>query len=180
MHARTRCLFFAVSGMLACEPASTTAGGDATTGDAATGDAATGDTATDDKTTGAAAQGCAAETRDDDYVLGLERSGEHVTVRFVDAMPAPPARFDNTWILEVLDVTTGMPVDGVVLEGEARTSNHTHRTSIATKVTVMDAPGQLELDPVNLFMPGLWEVRLHFTMPDAAEDEVVFRFCVDP
>jgi hypothetical protein len=124
-------------------------------------------------------QDCSDETRDDVYMLGLERSGEQLRVRFVDAVPAPPARFDNTWILEVVD-GTGIPVDDVALEVEPYMPDHMHGTSIATKVTVMDEPGQFELDPVNLFMPGLWEVRLRFTMPDTTKDEVVFRFCVDP
>jgi hypothetical protein len=134
------------------------------------------DTATTGMTGG---QNCSNETRDDVYMLGLERSGEQLTVRFVDAVPAPPARFDNTWILEVLDAT-GTPVDDVALEVEPYMPDHMHGTSIATKVTAMDEPGQIELDPVNLFMPGLWEVRLRFTMADASTDEVVFRFCVDP
>jgi hypothetical protein len=55
-----------------------------------------------------------------------------------------------------------------------------HGTSIACQVTEMDAPGQLQLDPVNLFMPGLWEVRLDFLLDEGASDQVVFRFCVDP
>jgi hypothetical protein len=136
----------------------------------------------DDASTGdatAGGQDCSDETRDDVYMLGLERSGEQLTVRFVDAVPAPPARFDNTWILEVVDLT-GIPVADVALEVEPYMPDHMHGTSIATKVTVMDEPGQFELDPVNLFMPGLWEVRLRFTMPDTTKDEVVFRFCVDP
>lgn len=131
-------------------------------------------------TTGpAGGQDCSDESRDDEYMLGLERSGAQVTVRFVDAMPAPPARFDNTWIIEVLD-GTGTPLDDVALEVEPYMPDHMHGTSIATKVTAMEEPGQLELDPVNLFMPGLWEVRLRFTMADESTDEVVFRFCVDP
>ncbi len=76
--------------------------------------------------------------------------------------------------------TAQTPVDDVGLEVEPYMPDHMHGASIATKVTAMEEPGQLELDPVNLFMPGLWEVRLHFTMPDESTDEVVFRFCVDP
>ena len=34
---------------------------------------------------------CADETRDDDYAVGLSKSGAIVTAEFVDAMPAPPA-----------------------------------------------------------------------------------------
>jgi hypothetical protein len=124
---------------------------------------------------------CADETRDDEYVLGLERSGEQLTVRFVDALPAPPARFDNTWTIEVLDLVSRTPVDDVELEVEPIMIDHAmHGTSIVAHVTDLEAPGQLELDPVNLFMPGLWEVRLHFMLASGMDDVVVFRFCVDP
>lgn len=135
---------------------------------------------TDDPTSSTAASNCAEETRADTYMLGLERSGERVTVRFVDAMPAPPARYDNTWVVDVFDTATGMPLPDVTLEVEPYMPDHQHGTSIACHVEPMTAPGQVKLEPVNLFMPGLWEVRLHFTLADDATDEVVFRFCVDP
>lgn len=124
--------------------------------------------------------GCAQETRDDTYELGLEKSGEHVTVRFVDAMPAPPARFDNMWMLEVVDAETNTPLSEVNLEVEPYMPDHMHGTSIACTVTAMSEPGQVKLEPVNLFMPGMWEVRLNFTLDEGLEDQVVFRFCVDP
>ncbi len=129
---------------------------------------------------GSSAVGCAEDDRDDEYMLGLARAGQQLTVRFVDAMPSPPARFDNVWTIEVLDVMTGAPVDEVSLEVEPFMPDHNHGTSIACQVTDMETPGQLQLDPVNLFMPGLWEVRLHFTLDAGTTDEVVFRFCVDP
>ena len=123
---------------------------------------------------------CADETRDDDYALGLSRSGERVTVTFVDAMPAPPARGDNTWVLAISDPATGMPLDDATLSVEPYRPDHMHGTSIACNVTDAGTPGQVELAPVNLFMPGLWEVRLHFTLADATQETVVFSFCVDP
>ena len=33
---------------------------------------------------------------------------------------------------------------------------------------------------VNLFMPGLWQVKLAFILPEQGTDEVIFSFCVDP
>lgn len=145
-----------------------------------------GDGGTDDgvdteaSTSGAPVSGCAAEDRDDDYVLGLSREGGKVVVRFVDAMPAPPSRGDNTWTLAVEDLATGMPLDDASLAVEPYMPDHMHGTSIECHVTDMDTPGEVMLEPVNLFMPGLWEVRLHFTLADASTDTVVFKFCVDP
>lgn len=126
------------------------------------------------------AAGCATEMRDDTYTLGMEKSGAAVTVRFVDAMPAPPDRGDNTWTVEVIDTATGTPLDDVELSVEPFMPDHQHGTSIACHVTAVEAPGQFELAPVNLFMPGLWEVRLHFTLADATTDQVNFNFCVNP
>lgn len=114
------------------------------------------------------------------YRLGLEKSGELLRVRFVDAMPAPPERYDNIWDIEVLDLATGMPRDDVDLVVEPFMIDHMHGTTIECHVSDLPAPGQLHLDPVNLYMPDLWEVRLHFTLPDGALDEIDFRFCVDP
>lgn len=124
--------------------------------------------------------GCEAETRADTYALGLERSGATVRVQFVDALPAPPDRGDNTWVVRVLDLATGQPVDDALLDVEAYMPDHNHGSSIATLVTPTGEPGELQLDPVNLFMPALWEVRLNFVRADEMRDQVVFRFCVDP
>lgn len=136
-----------------------------------------GDDAHDDDDSGPS--GCAAETRDDTYALGLERTGEHYTVRFVDAMPSPPARFDNTWMLDIIDPVTGAPAENVELEVEPYMPDHNHGSSIECNVEKMAEPGRMKLEPVYLFMPGLWEVRLHLSAPEGTEDEVIFRFCVD-
>lgn len=149
--------------------------------DTAADDEASDDTAVTQSSADSENHGCAEETRDDDYMLGLERAGEHLRVRFVDAMPAPPSRYDNIWTIEVLDLASDTPIDEVSLEVEPYMPDHNHGTSIVCDVTeLMDAPGHLQLDPVNLFMPGLWEVRLHFVLDGDLSDDVVFRFCVDP
>lgn len=140
-------------------------------------DGGSNDEAADD---GMTMQGCEAEERDDTYALGLEKSGSAVRVQFVDAVPAPPDRGDNTWTLRVLDVATGAPMQDMAVAVDPFMPDHMHGTSIPVDVTPMDEPGVLQLDPVNLFMPGLWEVTIDFTLADGTEDAVVFRFCVDP
>jgi len=123
---------------------------------------------------------CEVEQRDDTYVLGLEKTGTRVRVQFVDAMPAPPDRGDNTWTLRMLDVATGAPTENAELVVDPFMPDHMHGTSIPVEVTPMEEPGVFQLDRVNLFMAGLWEVTLDLTLADETEDEVVFRFCVDP
>ncbi|MFO0634238.1 MAG: FixH family protein [Nannocystaceae bacterium] len=126
-----------------------------------------------------AASACADETRDDDYALGLAKAGARMTVTFVDAMPAPPARGDNTWRVAITDVA-GAPLSGLQLAVDPYMPDHQHGTSIATHVDEADTPGHYVLAPVNLFMPGLWEVTIAASGLQGGDDAVVFRFCVDP
>ncbi len=122
---------------------------------------------------------CETEDRDDTYMLGLTKTGEQVKVKFVDAVPAPPARFDNTWTVEVLDMDD-MPMDGMELEVTPFMPDHQHGTTVVTNVEEGAAPGQYVLDPVNLHMAGLWEVTIEITLPDSTTDSVVFAFCIEP
>ncbi|HET6585249.1 MAG TPA: FixH family protein [Nannocystaceae bacterium] len=127
----------------------------------------------------ATARDCTTEMRADHYALGLRKVGSAFTVQFVDALPAPPARGDNTWRVMVTD-DGGAGLSDLALGATPFMPDHGHGTTVATTVTPGAVPGEYVLDPVNLFMPGLWEVTLEMTTPDATTDEVVFRFCVDP
>jgi hypothetical protein len=149
--------------------------------DDASNDDANDDDESDDSTADdtAAAVDCSTETRADTYMLGLSKTGEQVRVSFVDAMPAPPARGDNIWTLEVMDLND-VPMDGMAVEATPFMPDHQHGTTVVATVTAGQNPGQYVAEPVNLFMAGLWEVTLDFTLPDMTTDSVVFRFCVDP
>lgn len=125
-----------------------------------------------------APRGCELETRDDDYALGLTKRGEWTDVAFKDALPAPPSRGDNTWTVHVTD-HAGHALDDLDVAVDPFMPDHFHGTTIRCEVSPGDAPGDYVLDPLNLFMPGLWEVTV--TVSDGArEDEVLFSFCVDP
>ncbi|HET6581844.1 MAG TPA: FixH family protein [Nannocystaceae bacterium] len=142
----------------------------------------TNDDADDDDDDGndtSAAVDCSTEMRDDTYMLGLSKTGEQVVVSFVDAMPAPPARGDNTWTFEVMDLDE-QPMDGMAVEATPFMPDHQHGTTVVATVTPGENPGEYVATPVNLWMAGLWEVTLDFTLPDMTTDSVVFRFCVDP
>lgn len=128
---------------------------------------------------GPVARDCALETRADEYTLGMIRAGDRVQVAMLDAMPAPPSRGDNTWRVRVQD-ESGAAMSGAIVEVSSFMPDHQHGSSIVTHVQPTEAPGELVLDPVNFFMPGLWEVTLDLQLDDGSEDAVVFRFCVDP
>jgi len=156
-------------------------GKDDDSADEANDDSADDDAATDDSGSGdeAPIASCEAELRDDTYAVGLAKDGALLRVTFVDAMPAPPARYDNLWIVQVSDVATGTPLADCVGEAIPVMPDHMHGTSIEAHVTAGETAGEYVIDPVNLFMPGLWEVTLRFTCGELT-DEVVFSFCVDP
>jgi len=127
----------------------------------------------------AEAEGCATEMRADRYALGLRKEGAASTVEFVEALPAPPERGDNTWRVRVTDPAgEGMP--DLAMAVTPFMPDHQHGTTVEVVVTQGTTAGEYVLAPVNLFMPGLWEVTLAMTTEDGTEDEVVFRFCVDP
>lgn len=132
-----------------------------------------------DEGTESGAQDCSAETRDDTYMLGLTKAGEQVQVKFVEAVPAPPARFDNTWTVELLDMD-GAPMPDMAIEVTPFMPDHQHGSTVVTHVEPAEVPGQYVLDPVNLHMPGLWDVTIDVTLPDSTTDSVTFTFCIDP
>jgi len=125
------------------------------------------------------ARGCAAETRADTYTLGMAKSGERLQVAFVEALPAPPARGDNTWTVAISD-GAGAPMVDLPIEVEPYMPDHMHGSSIPAHVSATEIAGEYLIEPVDLFMPGLWQVTLYLTLPDGTEDEVEFDFCVDP
>ncbi len=123
---------------------------------------------------------CEGEDRDDAFAVGLSKTGNKVTVEFVDAMPAPPRKGDNTWHLKLTD-ESGAATEGASLQIVPWMPDHGHGTPIdATVENVADAPGEYMADPVNMHMAGLWEVTVEMTLPDDTTDSVMFSFCIDP
>ncbi|HTM19107.1 MAG TPA: FixH family protein [Kofleriaceae bacterium] len=121
---------------------------------------------------------CADETRALAYVPGMAVDGaqEQFMVMLVDADPAPPAKGDNYWMIMVHAMDTGDPVDGAVLEVTPFMPDHGHGTSIVPVVTPDTEPGTYIVDPINLWMPGLWEVRIDV---DDGADLITFPFCIE-
>jgi hypothetical protein len=121
---------------------------------------------------------CAKETRDDDYVAGLAKVGDagRYELRLMTAAPAPPARGDNSWVIQVSATATATPVGGAALTVTPFMPDHAHGSGKTVVVTPEAAAGQYKLEPVNLWMPGLWEVTVQVT--GAAPDRAVFRFCL--
>ncbi|MCA9524974.1 MAG: FixH family protein [Myxococcales bacterium] len=114
----------------------------------------------------------------DTYVAGLTHMGAAgaLEVRLMEATPAPPELGDNTWQVAIVDAA-GAPQAGCTVEPSPRMPAHGHGTNTPAVVREL-GEGSYEITPLDLFMPGLWEVPLHLVCGDA-EDEVLFAFWIE-
>ena len=120
---------------------------------------------------------CTMEDRDDDFVVGLEKVGAAgVHFKLMESVPAPPSRGDNMWRVQVIG-TTGAGLTGMGLEVVPFMPDHRHGTSIVPTITESTTvTGEYVADPVNLWMPGLWQTTVRTTT--APVDSVIFSFCI--
>jgi YtkA-like len=121
---------------------------------------------------------CAVETRDDDFAVGLSKSGSLTRATFVSANPAPLIKGDNTWVLDFTDLD-GAPLVGLTVVVVPMMPDHGHGTPINAVVTELEQPGRYEVTPVNLFMTGYWESTFDITLAGGEQDSLMFGFCVE-
>jgi len=125
---------------------------------------------------------CALEDRDDDFVVGLSKVGDGAALGFslMTADPAPPARGDNTWVVQINQMTNGVAgaaVTDATLTVTPFMPDHGHPAGKTVKIEPTGVDGQYQLSPINLWMPGLWEITID-TSSASGDDSVVFRFCI--
>lgn len=129
---------------------------------------------------------CEEDVRDEAYVAGINKSGAAgYTLRLMDSNPAPPSKGDNIWSLDLTD-PAGATAAGLGLSLRAFMPDHGHGSPVKPEVTD-NGDGTYTIDPVNLFMPGYWEVSLTVVDLGATEspdddidlDSVMFKFCVE-
>ncbi|HRC57056.1 MAG TPA: FixH family protein [Kofleriaceae bacterium] len=121
---------------------------------------------------------CQKDTRADDIVDGMEKMGERqvVSFRLVSASPSPPRRPDNTWIMALQ--SAGAPLVGATVSTTLFMPDHNHGTQIKPVITATSEPGTYKFEPLNLWMPGLWEITFEATPAGGSKDRAVFRVCV--
>jgi hypothetical protein len=123
---------------------------------------------------------CSEEERADEYLAGMSKDGVNQLFQFrlVESTPAPPEKGDNTWIVDVLDFQDSTPVDSADITVMPFMPDHGHGSPIAAEIAPTGDPGQFQVDRVNLWMPGLWEVTI--AADDGTEqDETIFSFCIE-
>jgi hypothetical protein len=125
---------------------------------------------------------CALETADT-FVAGLQKTGVNgmLDFRLMQATPTPPARGDNTWIVEVRSLNNGVvgsPISNATAYVTPFMPKHAH-PAISGEVTPTANPGEYKMTGVNLWMPGVWETTIEIEATAASSaDQVVYTFCL--
>jgi hypothetical protein len=97
------------------------------------------------------------------------------TFVLVSSDPAPPANNSNVFVLRLLDAG-GQPVADATVSVLPTMPLMSHGTS---KVLVTaNGDGTYTLQPLYLFMPGLWEIAIT-AQSGSAQDGASFFFCVE-
>lgn len=122
---------------------------------------------------------CTMETRADEFVVGLEHitpAGVHY--KLMSSVPTPPARGDNDFVIHIED-STAAPMTGQALTIRPYMPDHGHGTAVPVIVTESAATqGEYELNPVNMHMPGLWQVFMSNGTPVTESNTATFAFCI--
>ena len=126
---------------------------------------------------------CSKVTNADTFVVGLEKLGASGAMDFklMSATPSPPARGDNTWVVQINSMASGVvgaPVDGAMLQVTPFMPAHQHGSQIKAVITPGTTAGEYNISPVNLWMTGVWETPIRAT-DSTTSDSAVYRFCID-
>lgn len=121
---------------------------------------------------------CAKDSRAEEILAGMEKVGDRgvVTFRLMSASPSPPQRPDNTWIMALS--ASGSALVGATAGVTLFMPDHNHGTQIKPVITPGETPGTYKFEPLNLWMPGLWELTFEATPPGGSKDRAVFRVCI--
>ena len=124
---------------------------------------------------------CTMVTGADTFTVGLEKMGQGGTLDFklLSATPSPPARGDNSWVVQINQTASGAaPLEGAQLQVTPFMPAHQHGSPIQVQITPMPDAGQYKLEPVNLWMPGVWETTIRASA-GASTDSAVYKFCIE-
>lgn len=125
-----------------------------------------------------AASGCAADDRKDIFTAGLSKSAGSLSVKILDASPAPPAKGTNTMTIEIVD-GAGKPLDGATVTVKPFMPDHGHGSAVVPVVTPLGG-GTYEVAKIYLAMAGLWKITFSVEPKEGgALQEAAFQFCLD-
>jgi hypothetical protein len=128
-------------------------------------------------TTNKPASACETDTRKDTYVAGLSKSAGPLSVRIVDATPAPPTKGTNVMTLQIVH-GGGKPVDGATVSVTPFMPDHGHGSAVVPVVTPM-GDGKYSVSKIYLAMAGLWKLTITVTPAGGSPSDTAFSFCLD-
>lgn len=125
---------------------------------------------------------CTKVTGTDTFVVGLQKDGDGSKLDYsmMLADPNPPQRGDNTWTVRINEVASGTPLANATLDVVPFMPAHGHDSPKTVNITAGTVPGEYVLEPVNLWMPGVWETTIKATSMDGATtDTALYTFCIN-
>ena len=142
--------------------------------------------------------GCASQPGLDTYAAGIKKLGasERFEFELVSSDPAPPALDNNAFVVRVTGADSDQPLRGD-LSVALDMPEHGHPSPKPPNITFDPDARVFTLDPMDLFMVGLWQITFSFAsasqldngdggsagLADAASsgptDSAVFKFCIE-
>lgn len=124
---------------------------------------------------------CLDDPRVDAGELPISKQGASgkLTFELVQTDPSPPVKGNNLFVVRASN-PDGSPVTGT-LSLTLKMPDHGHSASTLPKPVLDAETSSYTLDPVTLFMAGVWELGLEMksNAADGARDTVSFYVCVE-
>lgn len=125
---------------------------------------------------------CVKMTEDDEFVIGLSKTGDNglYTFSMTSFSPAPPARLLNEWTMSIMSTASpAAPLSQTeVLAMTPYMPAHGHGAGIDVAISPMPTAGEFKFSSINLHMPGLWEVTVEVAPGGSNYDKAVFKPCI--
>lgn len=125
---------------------------------------------------------CVKMTEDDEFVIGLSKTGTNglFTFTLTSFTPAPPARFLNEWTMSITSTAAGAaPLAATeTLAMTPYMPKHGHGAGVDVEIAPMPTAGEFKFSQINLHMPDLWEVTVEVDPETPSYDKVVFKPCI--
>jgi hypothetical protein len=103
-----------------------------------------------------------------------------IAATLLKSSPVPPARFFNDWTVE-FESADDAPLEDVTLRSvRAFMPVHGHYGTPDPRLTQHeDEPAVFDLDALNLFMRGPWQIKLAVSSPSSGQADLIFDVCVE-
>ncbi len=103
--------------------------------------------------------------------------GGNWDVSLLSSTPAPPDKGNNVWTVEI--TAEGEPVQGLDVRFESLMPEHGHGNTPPYVGADETEPGVYVSDAFDLFMSGVWVVRIHGAQDGVDVDAAEFAFCIE-